>query len=592
MRTPLSTVQAFVGALVLAFTAVASAAVPTPDPSFAGGRPATQAFLDMGGGANRPFVQRDGKIVVSGSYVYGWGGRFGDFPLSRGAIVRLLPDGSLDRTFGVQGIVDEPTTPPSLLLRDGRFVGATPHGLARFFSDYSPDASMATNGAESIAWYIGTGQLLEQPDGKIVVASSAGAGTAVLTLVRFALDGTLDASFNHVGALIVDHGPSSDDVFAGAVLQPDGKIVVAATSNVGGARVASLLRFLPDGTPDPDFGTQGRALLANTPRTLYVGVAALARQPNGRLLVAITHVEDVSSGMGTSSLRVIGVTPSGALDPSYGIGGRFVYDAPLGLANTPQMILHPDGKALVLFVPAAGEWTNRPTLLRLTVDGRADAAFGTNGLWLPSDLAAVGAMALQADGQLLLVGGAAANHRYGADFAVARYSIGASPMIEFYNAALDHYFVTLNPTEVADLDDGIHVGWARTGSAFAVFGAAPAAPATFVPVCRFYIPPALGDSHFFTASAQECAEVQAKMLTDPNYRGYVFESPHAFYAALPDPLTGACPAATIPVYRLWNQRVDSNHRYVTDPVLKAQMIARGYVAEGYGPDPVAMCAEP
>ncbi|MCC7122340.1 MAG: hypothetical protein IT493_12350 [Gammaproteobacteria bacterium] len=82
------------------------------------------------------------------------------------------------------------------------------------------------------------------------------------------------------------------------------------------------------------------------------------------------------------------------------------------------------------------------------------------------------------------------------------------------------------------------------------------------------------------------------MLTDPNYRGYVFESPHAFYAALPDPLTGACPAATIPVYRLWNQRVDSNHRYVTDPVLKAQMIARGYVAEGYGPDPVAMCAEP
>lgn len=592
MRTSFSTVQTFVGALVLTFTAAAGATVPTPDPSFAGGHPVTQAFLDMGGGATRPFIQRDGKIVVSGSYVYGWGGRFGDFPLSRGALGRYRPDGALDRTFGVQGIVDQPTTTPALLLRDGRFVGLTAHGLARFFSDYSPDASMATNGAESIAWYTGTGQLLEQPDGKVVVASSVGAGTAVLTLVRFALDGTLDASFNHVGALIVDRGPSSDDVFAGAVLQPDGKIVVAATSNVGGTRVASLLRFLPDGTPDPAFGTNGRALLPNTAGTSYVGVASLARQPNGRLLVAIVHVEDVSSGMDTSSLRVIGVTPSGALDPSYGIGGRFVYDAPLGLANTPQMILHPDGKALLLFVPAAGEWTNRPTLLRLTVDGRADATFGSNGLWLPSDLAAVRGMALQADGQLLLAGGAPADNRYGADFAVARYSIGASPMIEFYNATLDHYFITLNPTEAADLDDGIHVGWARTGSAFAVFGAAPAAPATFVPVCRFYIPPALGDSHFFTASAEECAEVQAKMQTDPNYRGYVFESPDAFYVALPDRLTGACPPATIPVYRLWNQRVDSNHRYVTDPVLKAQMIARGYLAEGFGPDPVAMCAEP
>jgi hypothetical protein len=44
------------------------------------------------------------------------------------------------------------------------------------------------------------------------------------------------------------------------------------------------------------------------------------------------------------------------------------------------------------------------------------------------------------------------------------------------------------------------------------------------------------------------------------------------------------------VYRLWNQRVDSNHRYTTDPAIKAQMIAKGYVAEGYGPDAIMMCA--
>jgi hypothetical protein len=55
-------------------------------------------------------------------------------------------------------------------------------------------------------------------------------------------------------------------------------------------------------------------------------------------------------------------------------------------------------------------------------------------------------------------------------------------------------------------------------------------------------------------------------------------------------MTGACPMGTIPVYRLWNQRADSNHRYTTDAAIKAQMIANGYVAEGYGPDSVIMCA--
>ena len=35
---------------------------------------------------------------------------------------------------------------------------------------------------------------------------------------------------------------------------------------------------------------------------------------------------------------------------------------------------------------------------------------------------------------------------------------------------------------------------------------------------------------------------------------------------------------------------DSNHRYTTDAAIKTQMIAKGYVAEGYGSDAVTMCA--
>jgi hypothetical protein len=56
------------------------------------------------------------------------------------------------------------------------------------------------------------------------------------------------------------------------------------------------------------------------------------------------------------------------------------------------------------------------------------------------------------------------------------------------------------------------------------------------------------------------------------------------------PVQNSCVAGEVPVYRLCNQRTDSNHRYTTDPAIKAQMIARGWVAEGYGPDAIMMCA--
>ena len=173
----------------------------------------------------------------------------------------------------------------------------------------------------------------------------------------------------------------------------------------------------------------------------------------------------------------------------------------------------------------------------------------------------------------------------------ASYVSGPVETIEFYNAALDHYFLSIDPQEVSDLDRGLHAGWTRTGQSFPVFeSAASAAPMLANPVCRFYIPPQHGDSHFFSADLVECSSVLEKMQNDPNFSGYVYESPNVFYAALSDLITGDCPAATTPVYRLWNQRADSNHRYTASLAIKDQMIAVGYVAEGRGPNAVAMCA--
>jgi hypothetical protein len=164
----------------------------------------------------------------------------------------------------------------------------------------------------------------------------------------------------------------------------------------------------------------------------------------------------------------------------------------------------------------------------------------------------------------------------------------AVTVIEYYNVALDHYFITSLQPDIDALDSGHFFGWSRTGLTFQAFADQASGGPGVNPVCRFYIPPP-ADSHFFSASPAECAAVLAKIPTDPNYRGFVYETPNAFYIAIPDITTGACPAGTIPVYRLWNQRADSNHRYTADPATKALMLAKGYVAEGYGPDAVIMC---
>lgn len=173
---------------------------------------------------------------------------------------------------------------------------------------------------------------------------------------------------------------------------------------------------------------------------------------------------------------------------------------------------------------------------------------------------------------------------------VPRAAISAASLIdavEYYYAGLDHYFVTAAPGEIAQLDAGPLPGWQRTNLSFKVFD--PAAKVAGVsPVCRFYGKPEAGlNSHFYSASPAECAAVRTRFGDS-----WLAETDNAFGVWLPDPQSGQCPAMSTPVYRSWNTRSDSNHRLTTDPVVHRSMIARGYMAEGYGPVamPVAMCA--
>jgi len=90
-----------------------------------------------------------------------------------------------------------------------------------------------------------------------------------------------------------------------------------------------------------------------------------------------------------------------------------------------------------------------------------------------------------------------------------------------------------------------------------LFNAYLASVAGSSPVCRFYIPPANGDSHFFSASPTECAQTQAK------FPSFIYEAPDVFYVALPDATTGTCPSGTVAVYRVFDNRIDAHPRYTT-----------------------------
>jgi len=153
-------------------------------------------------------------------------------------------------------------------------------------------------------------------------------------------------------------------------------------------------------------------------------------------------------------------------------------------------------------------------------------------------------------------------------------------VVEYYNATLDHYFITRYPTEQANLDAGnTPTRWARTGYAFKAY-ASPQDGTS--PVCRYYIPPGLGDSHFFGRGTAECANTGAAHPT------FVLEDAATMHMVLP--VAGACPAGTLPIYRVFSARPDANHRYMTDPAVRDAMVGHGWVAEGDGADLVVMCS--
>jgi hypothetical protein len=159
-------------------------------------------------------------------------------------------------------------------------------------------------------------------------------------------------------------------------------------------------------------------------------------------------------------------------------------------------------------------------------------------------------------------------------------------LVEYYNATLDHYFLTPLSAEIALCDAGAAPcsGWARTGATFAAYANADAGHGANA-VCRLFNDAyAPKSAHFYALHGLGCEETLARF---PDWK---LESADLFAMATPSP-DGSCPAATRPVYRLFNNGLGGapDHRFTVDPAIRATMIARGWIPEGYGIG-VAFCA--
>ncbi|MBS0319695.1 MAG: hypothetical protein JSR18_04075 [Proteobacteria bacterium] len=161
------------------------------------------------------------------------------------------------------------------------------------------------------------------------------------------------------------------------------------------------------------------------------------------------------------------------------------------------------------------------------------------------------------------------------------------PVVEYYHAGMDHYFMTADPVEIALCNAGQVPcsGWVPTGQSFGAF--APGhEPQWSTGVCRFYNDHfAPKSSHFYALQGDVCQQ------TLEYFPDWLLESADEF--ALDAPAAdGTCGAGYVPIFRLYNNGMGAApaHRFTADAATRETMLDRGWVPEGLGPLGVAFCA--
>ncbi len=305
-------------------------------------------------------INGDSRIVIAGGL---------DDPCSNDktvwAVVRYLRDGSLDTSFGVEGVV---TTS---------------------FSDSAYAVDLAVD-----------------PGGRIVVVGYAPpkrGADRVATVVRYSRDGSLDTSFGTGGVVMLPYGRSTPYTTLSSVgFQSDGKIILVGAASPGSLAVfLQVFRLNANGTLDRTFNGTGQYLYTATPASGGYAVATQQVGSEERVVVAGRVAATAIDRQWHGALWRF--TASGMLDPGFGAGGVAVGDP------DQYSAVAVDGSRLVV-VGAVLYYPSEPheqlTAARFTETGAPDPSFGDGGkLILPSPTAtSAHAVAIDLDGHILVAG--------------------------------------------------------------------------------------------------------------------------------------------------------------------------------------------
>ncbi len=432
--------------LVWLGSTTASAAPSDTDPSFGeDGYTAVQTnenclrvCVEFGGSyADALVLQPDGGIVLGGYNDYIGAPDFSDATFAPGAIVRLLPDGMLDTSFGSEGIDELPFGVGALqtdaiggLLVLGETEGGR-RGAERFTASGVLDGQYGPGGVRWLPSFEDQRDRAGRFVGLVSVhvpASDYKGATTHLDLTRRLPSGVLDTHFGHRGYAPL---PGSEEVeSATLMLAGDGSAIVAFQpySRTEKPRPSRMLleRFTPNGKQlDPAFGRDG---LARSPIPTLYGGGTLAMAPDGNILLLLTPRAQ-RANWSAGELALTEYTPTGHLDRRFGAGGIARSQLPgervRRFTDVDPRAITFDGAGNAIVVGTHRIQTvdtprGNGFIARYTPNGR-DCSFGDDGVLVDEHFGGISAVAVQPNGGILVAGWGS-----GTRFLAARYLGGSA----------------------------------------------------------------------------------------------------------------------------------------------------------------------
>jgi uncharacterized delta-60 repeat protein len=374
-------------------------------------------------------IQTNGAILAGGVAI-GTGYRL--------ALARLNTNGTLDTSFDADGKVsvtslDFGSKSVMALQSDGKIVMAGSLSsrflLARYTTSGALDTSFDTDGVLSTVIAGSTSStplalaiqpaVSGQPE-RIVAAGLANVGTSRFAVARYNLNGALDTTFDGDGMLTYAVGTGSNQV--NAILVQGAQITVAGSSFNTGGTFASIARFNLNGSLDGTFVVDYPAFLNAVP--LGNAAYALAQQAGKIVLVG----EGASNHVNQDFLIVEFLT-NGAFDSSFDGDGIRLQDISEVDAPLKSAARQADGK-LVLVGDVSTQGSTLWAVARLEEDGSLDSSFGSGGKVVLFSNGPAGAVAIQPDGRIVVVG-TSLNH-----FSIARFTTDGALDPSFGSGAL------------------------------------------------------------------------------------------------------------------------------------------------------------